>query len=176
MIEHYTSADYIQMPWANGKGQTTEIYKREQEGQLHWRLSMAAVVEDGPFSIFPDTLRNLTVISGKGFDLVTNETRFRADPLKPVSFHGDMQISAENVLGKCNDFNVMWNFGLPQPDVYALENKQHIIEPNEGQVAIFAVKSSQLTGIKMARYDMILTSEPVEFKSGLVICVGMEFF
>ena len=37
---------------------------------LVWRLSRASVVEDGDFSLFPEVERNLTVISGPGFDLV----------------------------------------------------------------------------------------------------------
>ena len=176
MIQHFTKTDYTVMPWANGKGETTEIYRRDQDGHLHWRISMAAVVKDGPFSHFQDTLRSLTVISGKGFDLVEETRRFRADPLKPVSFSGEVPITAENVLGKCNDFNVMWNFGLPRPDVYVLENQRQIIQPHEGQVAIFAVKSSQIKGYKLKRHDMILTNEPVEFIKGTIICVGMEFY
>lgn len=175
MIEHYKKADYIKMPWVSGKGETTQIYRREQNNFLHWQITLDAVVTNGPFSHISDTMRSLTVISGKGFDIVSEEA-MRAAPLKPIPFNAAISTTAENVQGKCNYFNMMWNFGLPRPDIYVLQDERKIIQPHEGQVAIFAVKSSKLEGIKMARHDMILTSEPVEFISGTVICVGMEFY
>ncbi len=175
MIEHYTKEDYVKIPWVSGKGEMTNIYRREQDGFLHWQITLDAVIKDGPFSHISDTMRSLTVMSGKGFDIV-GEERMRANPLKPIPFNAAMPTSAEDVKGKCNYFNMMWNFGLPRPDIYVLQKDRKIIQPHEGQVAIFAVKSSQLEGIKMARHDMILTSEPVEFISGTVICVGMEFY
>ena len=68
-MKHLTPADYRTQPWANGRGQTVELLRLERDGVLHLRLSMATVAEDGPFSIFPGIDRNLTVISGPGFDL-----------------------------------------------------------------------------------------------------------
>ena len=61
MIRHLTKADYRTMPWANGLGQTVEMIRVEGDQGLLWRLSMASVVEDGDFSIFPGIERNLTV-------------------------------------------------------------------------------------------------------------------
>ena len=75
MMRHLTPSDYVAMPWANGRGQTVEMLREVgPDGGLLLRLSMASVVEDGPFSIFPGVERNLTVISGPGFDLL-GETR-----------------------------------------------------------------------------------------------------
>ena len=70
MIRHLGPPDFRVMPWANGRGHTTEMWREDRDGALLWRLSRAAVAEDGPFSLFAGVDRSLTVISGPGFDLV----------------------------------------------------------------------------------------------------------
>ena len=117
MIRHLTAADYKTMPWANGKGVTVEMLKVEDSGQLLWRLSRASVVENGDFSIFPGIERNLTVITGPGFDLVGAGLHLHARPLVPVAFAGDTPIRAEGVTAASDDFNVMTARHLPRPEV-----------------------------------------------------------
>ena len=87
-------ADYRQMPWANGKGVTVELAKAEQGGRLLWRLSMATVAEDGPFSVFDGIERNLTVLDGPGFRLVGEGVDLECAPLVPVAFGGDVPVRA----------------------------------------------------------------------------------
>ena len=56
------------MPWKNGGGETIEIMKWPQDGDLShfdWRISMAQVALDGPFSVFPKIDRHLAVLAGK---------------------------------------------------------------------------------------------------------------
>ena len=107
MIRHLTPADYTAMPWANGRGTTIEMLRENYaNGKIFFRLSMATVSENGPFSIFPGINRNLTVIDGPGFDLI-GERKLRADPFVPVEFPGDCRIVAANVTQPSQDFNVM---------------------------------------------------------------------
>jgi len=97
MMRHLTPADYTTMPWANGKGRTIEMLRVEAEGRLKWRLSRASVVENGDFSLFPGIERNLTVLTGPGFDLVGKGLHLAARPLAPVEFPGDLPVRAEGV-------------------------------------------------------------------------------
>lgn len=106
-MRHLTSADYRRMPWANGRGTTVELWREEAGGRLAFRLSMATVTEDGPFSPFQGIDRVLTVISGPGFRLVGPGHDLRAEPLRPVAFPGDVPIAAEGVNAPSEDFNVM---------------------------------------------------------------------
>lgn len=101
-------AGYRHMPWANGRGVTVEIARADDAAGMLWRLSMAQVVEDGPFSAFPGIDRSLTVIDGPGFALAGDGWRLRADPLVPVGFAGDVPVAAANVTGPLQDLNVMW--------------------------------------------------------------------
>ena len=166
MIRHLTMADFKVMPWANGRGQTTEMWRQDRDGALLWRLSRAAVVEDGPFSLFAGVDRNLTVISGPGFDLV-GEGRLAARPLQPVAFAGDVPIRAVGVTAPSEDFNVMVRRGVVQATV--------AVRPagvTHGQVALFAVQGLQVGAFKVQPNDLILADEPLEFQ-GQAIVVGL---
>ena len=117
MITHLSAADFVTMPWANGKGTTVELLRVERVGRLILRLSRAMVVEDGPFSILPNIARILTVLSGPGFDLVGEGLHLPARPLHPVAFAGDIALRAMGVAQPCEDFNVMTAADLPPAKV-----------------------------------------------------------
>ena len=65
-------ADYRRMPWKNGGGHTTEI-AAEPPGagtaSFVWRVSVADIAQDGPFSAFPGIDRTLVLLSGRGMRL-----------------------------------------------------------------------------------------------------------
>ena len=161
MIQHLTPADYKTMPWANGKGVTVEMLKVEHAGQLRWRLSRASVVENGDFSMFPGIERNLTVITGPGFDLVGDGLHLAAKPLIPVAFAGDTAIRAAAVTAPSDDFNVMTARALRCPEVAVITGEAQL--PQGEMLAIFALTSSQVNGLTLAPYELILTDEPADF-------------
>ncbi|MEI8238024.1 MAG: HutD family protein [Actinomycetota bacterium] len=99
------------MPWQNGGGTTREFF-REPSGELpvEWRLSVAEVTSDGPFSIFPGVDRILVLLAGEGMTLASSEWSVRVDvPLRCVEFPGDLAIEATLVSGATLDLNLMWS-------------------------------------------------------------------
>lgn len=105
-----TASDFKRVPWANGRGTTLELVRREDAaGALLYRLSVADVVEPGPFSPLPGIDRVITLIDGAGFDLdfggVQPGVTLRL--FEPVAFSGDWTTSASAVHGPSKDFNVM---------------------------------------------------------------------
>ena len=52
------------MPWKNGGGVTSELARSPQADEFDWRLSVAEVATDGPFSQFPGIDRLLVLLSG----------------------------------------------------------------------------------------------------------------
>ncbi len=63
---------YRRMPWKNGAGETVEIAVSPEGAALFdfdWRISMATVATDGPFSIFPGIDRTLSILEGNGMSL-----------------------------------------------------------------------------------------------------------
>lgn len=170
MTQHLTPADYRQMPWANGKGVTVEMLRIEENGVLLARLSRASVVENGEFSIFPNIERNLTVISGPGFDLLGEGLHLPARPLVPVAFAGDVPVRAAEVTAPSDDFNVMTARHLPRPQVAVVTGSVQL--PAGGRQAIFALLPSRANGVALGRYDVLVTQDAVQL-SGQAIVVRL---
>jgi environmental stress-induced protein Ves len=104
------SSDYQRMPWKNGGGTTTEIWKAASPaGEMLWRLSIADVASDGPFSEFPGIDRWIMVISGKGMELTIDGmgTKRLDRPFVPLSFPGDAKTDCRLIDGPIRDFNFM---------------------------------------------------------------------
>ncbi len=154
-MRHLKPADYTRMPWANGRGQTVELLRVDQGGALLWRLSMAAVVEDGPFSLFPGVARNLTVISGPGFWLTGDGVTLHCAPLVPVAFTGDVLVNATGVTAPSDDFNVMTAWHLPRPEVRVLHGATDL--PAGGTLCLFALGLCQVNGQMIGVHDLIIT-------------------
>ena len=170
MTQHLTPADYRQMPWANGKGVTVEMLRIEENGVLLARLSRASVVENGEFSIFPNIERNLTVISGPGFDLLAEGLHLQARPLVPVAFAGDVPVRAAQVTAPSDEFTVMTARHLPRPEVAVMTGRVQL--PAGGRLAIFALLPSRANGVALGRYDVLVTQDAVQL-SGQAIVVRL---
>jgi environmental stress-induced protein Ves len=113
------------MPWKNGGGTTTEIAVHPQRAGLDdfdWRISMASVESDGPFSLFPGVDRTLSVLHGEGMVLTVagRPTRLFASSV-PESFAADVEASARLIGGPITDLNVMTRRGRFEHQVNTLE-------------------------------------------------------
>jgi environmental stress-induced protein Ves len=103
-------------PWKNGGGSTTEIAIGPTGAPLDnfdWRISMARVASDGPFSDFPGIDRTLAVIKGSGMILTigTGAPVTLSRGADPVRFPGDTPTSARLTAGEITDLNVMTRRG-----------------------------------------------------------------
>lgn len=107
-------SDYKIMPWKNGGGTTTEIaiYPEDTDvsgGSFIWRVSIADVASDGPFSRFPGYERHIMLIAGNGMvlDAGSKGRIVLGEPYRPVSFSGDWLIEGRLNDGPVRDFNVI---------------------------------------------------------------------
>ncbi|SHL39401.1 hypothetical protein SAMN05444159_5784 [Bradyrhizobium lablabi] len=103
-------------PWKNGGGSTTEIAIGPTGASLEafdWRVSMARVASDGPFSDFIGIDRTLAVVKGNGLVLITGKDApvMLSSGSDPVSFPGDTPTSARLTAGEITDLNVMTRRG-----------------------------------------------------------------
>ncbi|MBY0515456.1 MAG: HutD family protein [Bacteriovoracaceae bacterium] len=88
-------SEYLLQRWKNGRGSTREILRSPQEGDLDWRLSMADIVEDGPFSNFPGMERTLILLSGEPIQIQHNDGPVqKLSLLTPYQFSGDAKTYA----------------------------------------------------------------------------------
>jgi environmental stress-induced protein Ves len=110
--------DLIAAPWKNGRGITREIVSvgegtgTESGTRLaagfDWRLSMAEVSQDAPFSSFPGVRRHFVVIVGDGLELLLPDGPRRLSVGDPAaSFDGDEIASARPMGRRATDLNLM---------------------------------------------------------------------
>jgi environmental stress-induced protein Ves len=103
-------------PWKNGGGSTTEIAVEPSGASLNnfdWRISMARVASDGPFSEFAGIDRTLAVVSGSGLSLTIGSDApvLLGRGSDPIRFAGDVPVSARLSGDEITDINVMTRRG-----------------------------------------------------------------
>jgi environmental stress-induced protein Ves len=103
--------EYRRERWKNGLGWTREIAREPADGDAWtWRLSIAEVEKDGPFSAFPGCDRELVLVSGEGMRLHFDDGDCvtLAPPHSRHRFAGERPLAAELIAGPTHDFNVIW--------------------------------------------------------------------
>lgn len=98
------------MPWANGLGVTAEIAVWPAGvADWTWRLSIADISEDGPFSVLNGIDRHIMVIDGVGMNLTVGRQPIRAvrRGADPLAFSGDEATMCRLIDGPIADLNLM---------------------------------------------------------------------
>jgi len=110
MIELIRADQYTKMLWKNGAGFTLEIARSLGEADFDWRISMADVTTSGPFSLFPNKQRIISVLDGQGMVLHIDDL-----PAKTLNqgdifaFHGESQVQSKLVDGSIRDLNLIYD-------------------------------------------------------------------
>ncbi|HEY7639114.1 MAG TPA: HutD family protein [Steroidobacteraceae bacterium] len=113
MLSIIRSTDYPSRPWKNGGGTTRDIIVSPAGASLErfdWRISLAQVERDGPFSRFDEVDRTLVLLSGA---MTLHEVGRRIELVRgePYAFAGEREIVASVSGGSSLDFNVMTRRG-----------------------------------------------------------------
>lgn len=107
-------------PWKNGAGLTREIAIGGDAHGFDWRISVADIERDAPFSAFPGIDRCIVLLRGAGMRLRSHNgpiDHALTEPLAPFCFAGEMALDATLVGGASSDFNVMTRRGVFRSEV-----------------------------------------------------------
>jgi uncharacterized protein len=115
--------EYRRERWRNGLGWTREIHAQAatgKPGDWAWRLSIAEIEHDAPFSAFPGVERELVLLSGNGLRLrfVDGEVRELHPPHDKLRFAGERAVTGELLDGPTQDFNLMWRRDLVEAQLW----------------------------------------------------------
>ena len=109
------ASGYQRMRWKNGAGWTSEILKvhgsdDRDTNDWDWRLSIAEIEADAPFSAFPGVERELVLLSGNGLRLNFDDASVHEllPPHDRFRFAGERVAFGELIDGATRDFNLMW--------------------------------------------------------------------
>lgn len=117
-VHWFDQQDCPSVVWRNGGGQTTQIVSwppGSDMANFDWRVSIATIAQNGPFSRFPGIDRSICLLEGEGVLLhwpaeASHEagTHALTTAAQPFAFDGERAISA-TLCGTTasRDFNVM---------------------------------------------------------------------
>lgn len=104
------SAEHRIVPWANGLGITADVFLWPAGVEdWTWRLSLADVTDDVPFSRMVGIDRHIMVANGAGMGLtIDGAAEVRMDEqFGPLTFDGDVVTTCRLIDGPINDLNLM---------------------------------------------------------------------
>ena len=159
------AAECRTMPWKNGGGTTTEIAVFPEGASLtgfDWRISMAHVGADGPFSSFPGIDRTLSVLSGHGIRLAFGDGEAVAldRTSAPFFFAADRAVDGLLVDGPIDDLNVMGRRGAWTHRVERLTSGGSV-SVDDGLLVLIARKGDwQVKGTALPAGDSALLEAP----------------
>lgn len=165
------------MPWKNGGGETQEIAVHPPQASLdalHWRISMAGVISDGPFSLFPGIERTLCVLQGHGLQLDMGTVHSLTVDSAPLRFAADQPVRARLVDGPIMDLNIMTRRDSHRHAVRRMTVTARKLElPVVGTTVVFCERGSlQCTAagkaLTLAAHDALLLDASDDVHIGVV--------
>ncbi|MER7980244.1 HutD family protein [Streptomyces sp. NPDC095817] len=177
-VQLLPAAGRTAVPWKNGGGVTREILVRPEGADMSgfaWRVSLADVRADGPFSAFAGVDRILTMVEGAGMDLTVGDARRLVDTrYVPQRFPGDLPTGCRLLGGPVVNLNVMWNRGgSVAPGVEVLLPGDGVAVPAGPAVLVVALgASAELAGLSLRCYDAaVLSAQPVTLRGAGPVAV-----
>ncbi|MFT0861826.1 HutD family protein [Ancylobacter sp. G4_0304] len=165
------------MPWKNGGGSTTEIAVAPEGAGLEafdWRVSMADVAGDGPFSSFPGIDRTLAILSGAGMrlDIAGRASLELKAASAPAAFPADVPTAASLMDGPIRDLNVMTRRGVFAHRVTRHESRAVVGAPAGGvtlvlsRMAGLVVSEAAGAAVELGPDDAVLLDGPATLVPG----------
>ncbi|MET7485699.1 HutD family protein [Streptomyces sp. NPDC005538] len=165
------------VPWKNGGGVTREIAAWPEGSGMDdfgWRVSLAEVGADGPFSAFPDVDRTLTVVEGAGMDLTVDGTRHLVNTrYSPRDFRGDVPTDCRLLDGPVVNLNVMWrrSAAATAPTVAVVRGRLRL---RSDTLVVALDGSAEVAGTTLGPYDAVqLGEEAVLHALGRSAVIGL---
>jgi environmental stress-induced protein Ves len=161
------------MPWKNGGGETREIAVSPAGTTLEtldWRVSLATVAEDGPFSVFQGVQRTLCVIRGAGIQLYVGDREPAAlhSNSEPFTFDGEATTRGQLIDGPIEDLNVMSRRGRYSHRVRRLVLQDALdLDTNAQSLIVYCHRGDLLLGEGAAAEnlqpdDSVIFDEPAD--------------
>lgn len=141
-VRRFSLAALTPAPWKNGGGVTREIAAMPEGASMaefDWRISVADIAADGPFSAFAGIDRQIVLLEGAGVRLRAADDSFD-HALNvvgvPFTFAGETGVHASLLAGPTRDFNVMVRRGRVRANVSSVRTATAVAAAPQGVVML----------------------------------------
>lgn len=136
-LEVLPAAGRATTAWRNGTGVTAEIARSATDpatADFDWRISVAEVVADGPFSEFPGVSRTIVLVEGAAMTLTIDGADHVLGLYQPLTFDGGSRTFCTLPDGPTRDLNLMTTVGRAAGtvEVIRLDDRQPTPVPVPG--------------------------------------------
>ena len=174
----------VPQPWKNGGGVTTQLLAYPADAGLDgfdWRLSVAQVSTDGPFSHFAGVDRTLVLLEGAGMELaVDGVSTILTARQRLAVFSGDAATQGRLLDGPIRDLNIMtrrdgWRHraSLVGPGSLQTRAPSWLLVCLAAERATITLKEQP---VGLATYDTVLGDGAVENASTDGLCCLIELW
>ncbi|WP_416696186.1 HutD family protein [Candidatus Pseudothioglobus sp. Uisw_050_01] len=141
----YSPQSFQTLPWRNGLGSTVELLAEtpNKNEAFSWRLSIASVANDSPFSDFSGYDRTLLLLEGSGITLNKPNGIFKVlnSSFDYANFKGEDLIDATLHNGPIKDFNIMTLRSICTSSVTAIdETSESLLNINADKLLVYSIK------------------------------------
>jgi environmental stress-induced protein Ves len=158
--------DHVAMPWPNGAGITYEVTRVPEAGDFDWRISLADIDNDGPFSVLSGVDRVLVLMEGDHMFLTDENDSYRIDELVGFAFPGEIPFDCKLPAGPARDLNIMTRRGKVTAEVEVLGGGIHNIDASADTHVIVGLRGETMVeGETIVYRDAAVLSGNVEVKS-----------
>ena len=131
------ASEYREAPWKNGGGLTHEIAADDFTPPA-WRVSIARIDRDGPFSDFSGYDRTIVALDGGAVTLNVGGENITLQPNAPYRFVGEANVSAM-VAAPARDLNVMTLRSEYVHDVEIVDSPARFVLDEDEFALIYAI-------------------------------------
>ena len=158
MLQLIPASTYREQPWKNGGGLAYEIAADEA-----WRVAIATIDRDGPFSDYRGFDRTIVAIEGDPVELEVGDERIRLAPFEPFEFAGEDSVFAR-VQGRARDLNVMTDREAFAHDVEIVQGRHRFVLDDDELALVYALDATVwIDGVECAVGDAAAIEEAEGF-------------
>jgi environmental stress-induced protein Ves len=150
---------YREVPWKNGGGLSYEIAADDL-----WRVAIAMIERDGPFSDYRGWDRTIVALDGGRVTLDMTGASIELQPAQPFEFRGEESVDARIEGGPARDLNVMTAREAYLHDVDVVSGKVRFVLDDDEFAFVYAIDSVvDMGGDTCEPGDTIVVDEPQSF-------------
>lgn len=143
--------EIVPRPWKNGGGVTRELIAWPDADAWVWRISVAEVASNGPFSRFDGVRRWLAILRGVGVRLSFEKHTLELTALsEPLAFDGIEAVDCALIRGAVRDLNLMVKSPADAPRasrMLRVSGRQRELVEHARIVAIFSPAEPALVSV-----------------------------